>query len=87
MLKEMAALIFGKTSGILQYVVQQVITVVLEETASSIFRGEEFFWVMTLVWKVATLKIEAAVPQTCKLPTSLHRAINSKDHAVKCSLL
>jgi len=40
-----------------------VITIVLEETAASIVRGKDF-WVMTLVWKVATLQMEAAVPQT-----------------------
>jgi len=36
-----------------------VINIVLEETAASIVRGEDFFWVMTLVWKVATLQMEA----------------------------
>jgi hypothetical protein len=40
-----------------------VITIVLEETAASILRGEDFFWVMALAWKVVTLKMEAAVPQ------------------------
>jgi len=35
----------------------------LEETAASIVRGEDFC-VMTLVWKVATLQMEEAVPQT-----------------------
>jgi len=41
-----------------------VITIVLEETAASIVRAEDFFWVMTQVWKVATLQMVAAVPQT-----------------------